>query len=395
MSVSPELLYTSHQTQWESYLSSDSSIETLLSAKCDQLLLSEEESNVVSGLEMLLSFCDSSLIRLLEVGSDEFVLRSNYVSNQLLLGRSLCRLVSAESSSWSAGFSLGYFDGMLFRSNGDVDVSHLSLAMKDRLLQASQRMVEVPSGEFMMGALKDDEDAYDAEKPRHKVRISRAFLLGKYAVTQVLYESIMGVNPSYFQGSTRPVECVSWCDAVLFCNKLSEKEGLESVYEIPEGLEAACKAQSKDNDDSVDDLSKRVKINLDANGYRLPTEAEWEYAARGNADYKYAGSNTLDEVGWYRDNSGRKTHPVGQKKANGFGLYDMSGNVWEWVWDRSRKYDGSSKTDPVGAVELSFRVDRGGSWDNYAFYARASFRYNSHPSYRYNYIGFRVLRVAE
>ena len=253
----------------------------------------------------------------------------------------------------------------------------------------------VPSVSFTMGALPNDGEARNNEKPRHQVTVSRDFLLGKYPVTQGLYQALMFNNPSHFKGENRPVEKVSWCDAVLFCNKLSELAGLTPAYDVPQELESACQAQSSHRDDKVNHLSKQVKLRKGSNGYRLPTEAEWEYACRGGEEHLYSGSNTLDELGWYHGNSGDETHPVGQKKANGFGLYDMSGNVWEWVWDRSRKYDGSSKTDPVGAVELSFRVDRGGSWDNYAFYARASFRYNSHPSYRYNYIGFRVLRVAE
>ena len=244
-------------------------------------------------------------------------------------------------------------------------------------------LVEIPSGEFMMGALPNDSSAGSSEKPRHKVRISRDFLIGKYAVTQALYESIMGENPSDFQGSMRPVENVSWCDAVLFCNKLSEKEGLESVYTLPEPFE-------NDND-----WSTKVKINLLANGYRLPTEAEWEYACRGGEEHLHSGSDNLDEVGWSNENSNGETHPVGQKKANGFGLYDMSGNVWEWVWDKYGKYSSSSKTDPVGAVESSYRVSRGGSWLLSARCARVSLRNNSAPSYRNLHFGFRVFRVAE
>ena len=141
--------------------------------------------------------------------------------------------------------------------------------------------------------------------------------------------------------------------------------------------------------------ANQVKFRPESNGYRLPTEAEWEYACRGGEEHLYSGSNTLDEVGWYRDNSERKTHPVGQKNANGFGLYDMSGNVDEWVWDKWGKYSSSSKTDPVGAVEPSNRVIRGGCWGDVAMSARASVRNCFHPSYRDGDVGFRVLRVAE
>ena len=127
----------------------------------------------------------------------------------------------------------------------------------------------------------------------------------------------------------------------------------------------------------------------------MPTEAEWEYAARGNQNYKYAGSNSIDNVGWYYENSGNKTHNVCGKGTNGFGLCDMSGNVWEWVWDKYGNYSSSSKTDPVGAVESSVRVVRGGSWGNVARNARVSRRSNVYPSSRDYDIGFRVFRVAE
>ena len=250
-------------------------------------------------------------------------------------------------------------------------------------VRVSHEMIYIPSGWFVMGALPNDGAARDSEKPCHKVKISRNFWLGKYPVTQALYQSVMGSNPSRFKGENLPVEKVSWCDAVLFCNKLSEKEGLTSAYDFPSSFQ---------NDSA---WANQVKFRPKSNGYRLPTEAEWEYACRGGEEHRYSGSNTLDEVGWHSGNSGRKTHPVGQKKANGFGLYDMSGNIWEWIWDRNGKYEGSSKTDPVGGVTSSSRVDRGGSWNRNAIVARASNRNFNHPSRRSSYIGFRVLRVAE
>ena len=231
-------------------------------------------------------------------------------------------------------------------------------------------MVVIPKGEFTMGALEDDGDAYSDEKPRHKVTLTRDFLMGKYPVTQALWESVMGSNPSGFKGANRPVECVSWFDVVSFCNKLSELEGLDPAYTIN---------------------GEKVTCNWTAKGYRLPTESEWEYSARAGESFKYAGSDNVDEVAWYDGNS-FETHPVGQKKPNGFGLYDMSGNVWEWVWDWRGSYSSDNGTDLVGPGSGSRRVTRGGSWVNGARDAGVSFRNDVAPTRRNAIWGFRLSR---
>ena len=191
----------------------------------------------------------------------------------------------------------------------------------------------------------------------------------------------MGGNPSRFKGANRPVERVSWFDAVHFANKLSELEGLESCYTIS-------------------------RINLDwsnrsCRGWRLPTEAEWEYAARGSESYKYAGSSSVDSVAWYNDNSGSKTHNVCGKPKNGYGLCDMSGNVYEWVWDWYDKdkslygshADRGTVRDPYGANSGSNRVGRGGSWGNDARGARVSLRKDGSPGSEGNGLGFRLGRT--
>ena len=154
-------------------------------------------------------------------------------------------------------------------------------------------------------------------------------------VTQKIYTIVMGENPSNNKGDDNPVEKVSWYDAIYFCNKLSEKFGFTPVYAVDGKTDVATWNYTPHNNDSI---RGKVTQNTKANGFRLPTKKEWEYAARGGQNYQYSGSNNFYEVGWGLENSGDKTHPVAQKKANGYGLYDMNGNVWEWCWDVARDY---------------------------------------------------------
>ena len=242
--------------------------------------------------------------------------------------------------------------------------------------------VGISSGSFKMGALESDRTASDRSQPQHEVTISKGFWLSKYPVTQALYTSVMGRNPSAFKGASHPVEGVSWCDAILFCNRLSELEGLKPCYVLPEIF---------DDDNS---RSKKIKWDHSANGYRLPTEAEWEYSARGGESFSFAGSDHIDEVAWYSGNSGYQSQPVGQKKANGYGLYDMTGNVSEWVWDSDlRPYMQNSIADPIYVKTSShLRVRRGGGWDTLEGGARIHYRIGNEASYRSSSQGFRILR---
>jgi len=253
----------------------------------------------------------------------------------------------------------------------EIDIKKSNLSFEQ-----IKEMIFVGGGTFRMGSNNGDDD----EKPVHSVTLSD-FFIGKYEVTQGLWKSVTGNNPSRFTGDDNlPVENLSWYDAVEFCNKLSEKEGLQKVY-----------SGSGDN----------ITMNMNANGYRLPTEAEWEYAARGGSlskGYEYSGSNNTDDVAWYWDNSGRKsgrkTHPVGQKQPNELGIYDMSGNVLEWCWDWYGSYGSDSQTNPTGPSSGSFRVGRGGSWRSNAGRLRPANRfYDLFPDDRDNNLGFRLLRT--
>ncbi|MBW7873668.1 MAG: SUMF1/EgtB/PvdO family nonheme iron enzyme [Ignavibacteriales bacterium] len=240
---------------------------------------------------------------------------------------------------------------------------------------APEGMVFVEGGTFTMGCTSEQgDDCYYWEKPVHQVTMSD-FYIGKYEVTQELWVSVMGSNPSDFKGSKLPVERVSWYEAVEFCNRLSDKEGLQRAYS-GSGANITC--------------------DFNANGYRLPTEAEWEYAARGGKqtkNYKYSGSDNTGAVAWYGDNSGDKTHEVGLKQPNEIGIYDMSGNVWEWCWDWYGDYTSPSQTNPKGPSSGTSRVLRGGSWGNDARRCRVASRGNLLPDIRYSNNGFRLART--
>jgi formylglycine-generating enzyme required for sulfatase activity len=229
-------------------------------------------------------------------------------------------------------------------------------------------MVWIPAGTFRMGS---NSTRYWGAQPAHRVTLSAGFYMGKHEVTQREYDEVMGTNPSYFKGPNLPVESVSWFDAVEYCNKRSQREGLTPAYTI-----------------SGDGDSKTVTWNRNANGYRLPTEAEWEYACRAGA----ANVNISGRTGWYSANSGYKTQPVGQKSANAWGLHDMLGNVWEWCWDWYGSYASGKQTDPTGAASGSNRVLRGGGWGHSSGYATSANRYNYGPNYRDGNNGFRLVR---
>ncbi|MDD4497023.1 MAG: formylglycine-generating enzyme family protein [Methanosarcinaceae archaeon] len=214
--------------------------------------------------------------------------------------------------------------------------------------------VKVPSGEFMMGS-----NEYDWQKPVHKVTIRTSFYLGKYPVTQKQWKAVMGDNPSIFKGDDNPVENVSWDDAQKFIKKLNEMEGKDE--------------------------------------YCLPSEAEWEYACRAGTTTRYYfgdDDSKLKDYAWYGENSGSKTHSVGQKKPNPWGFYDMHGNIWEWCQDRWHDdYDGAPSDGSVWeSGSSSDRVFRGGCWYYYARNCRSAIRNYDVPGYRVDYLGFRVLR---
>ena len=231
---------------------------------------------------------------------------------------------------------------------------NITIPVKDGI---SIDMVRVEAGTFTMGATAEMENPFDYEKPTHRVTLTNDYYIGKYEVTQALWQAVMGNNPSNFKGDNLPVEKVSWDDCQEFISKLNRITGKT---------------------------------------FRLPTEAEWEYAARGgnkSRGYQYSGSNNLLDVAWFRDNSGSKTHAVGTKQPNELGIYDMSGNVDEWCqdWYWYGAYSSSSQVNPTGANSGSYRVCRGGSWGCIARICRSSYRYCGTPVSRYTFLGLRLV----
>ena len=232
-----------------------------------------------------------------------------------------------------------------------VSNNTISIPVKDGI---SIEMVRVEAGTFTMGATPEMKNPYDNEKPTHQVTLTNDYYIGKYEVTQALWQAVMGNNPSYFKGDDLPVD-VSWDDCQEFISKLN---------------------------------------NITGKKFRLPTEAEWEFAARGgnkNRDYLYSGSNNISDVAWYDANSGNKTHDIGSKQANELGIYDMSGNVCEWCQDWFGSYSSSSQVNPKGSNSGSYRVIRGGSWSNTASGCRSSHRYGYPPGGRYGFVGLRLV----
>lgn len=253
------------------------------------------------------------------------------------------------------------------------------------LKEINLEMVKCPAGSFMMGSPRDEyirtsvlwDEFIDHKKlfgfgyneKLHHITLTKPFYIGRYEVTQEQYSSLMGKNPSKFVGANNPVEQVSYNDAKDFCDKLN----LKYLKILPQGYK-----------------------------FDLPTEAQWEYACRaGTSTSLNLGENitseesckNLDKLGWYNGNSDKKTHPVGLKKPNAWGIYDMHGNVWEWCRDWYDEYPEKDIQDPTGANSGSLRVDRGGGWLNFALGCRSANRSFNNPSGRSNDLGFRVALV--
>jgi formylglycine-generating enzyme required for sulfatase activity len=254
----------------------------------------------------------------------------------------------------------------------------------------------IPPGVFTMGSPESDPRRDDDEGPQRSVTLS-GFWLMEHEVTQEQFERVMGRNPSQFKDGAewrrRPVERVTWFDAVEFCNALT---AAMNAANPGLNLQPCYRIERIERDYEGRITSAEVEWIAGSNGFRLPTEAEWEYACRAGTHTAYSFGDDPQQLGdhaWFRDNGGGRPHAVKGKRANAWGLYDMHGNVWEWCWDRYGRYEGGAAIDPQGPQTGADRVLRGGSWGFSSIYCRASYRSDFAPGFVFVDLGFRAART--
>lgn len=373
----------------------DMNIDSILQEKFVLLVQDKSKEGVSSCTNMLLSFGDEAICEVLQEKEGQILLRDDLNFEHPYLWFEEIMMHCEESPIWNALVEKGAFGTMsnlLFRHLKKEDLSE-RVEQQQFMWGELQRMHLIPKGMFMMGALPDDKAYLTLETPRHTVIMNTGFRMGKYPVTEKLYADVMG-NREETTSPFTPINKVSWWDAIIFCNRLSAREDLEPVYSIPPSVHKAYAEQKGDRCYELDAQSNQVEWKREADGYRLPTEAEWEYAARGGEQYLYAGSDGPNDVAWYTNNCSWRRKTVGEKNGNGFGLYDMSGHVWEWIWDSAfRQYTSTAQCDPIYTDESTgYRVVRGGCWTRNAESTRLSNRSSFMSSTRELSVGFRIAR---
>ncbi len=285
----------------------------------------------------------------------------------------------------AAALAAGLTFGAVYRTGSFLKIAHFP-----------DNFAYCPPGTFQMGS-PTDEMCRQTDETLHTVTLTKGFMIQKTEVTQAQWTAVFGTNPSHFAGDDKPVEFVSWFDACIYCNRISTAQGLTPCYYEDESYTTAF-------DGTPPVTSGTVYWDQSANGYRLPTEAEWEYACRAGttSPYNSGDDNTscnedpnLDPLAWYYFNSSLETHDVAQKEANSLGLFDMHGNVWEWCWDYYGEYPAEPVVDPTGAEFDYCRVQRGAGWSHYASACRSAFRLRNPPSSRSNDRGLRPVREIE
>ena len=348
-----------------------------------QLLMSEDAENVVTGIQLLMTlnealYYDAVCSLFVEETSGNWLLKEGLDCKQpLFLILQLIRMTKEgeEHELYQAG-KAGYFRKISLLLAEATDFFELDPSSREQILNDVKEMISIPAGDFYMGKLPQDNNDHGDETPRRLISLEQDFLVMKYPVTQALVSSLLDYNPSVICGATLPMDNLNWMDCIHLANRLSEQDGFDIVYDVKGHM---------------------VHMNMKSNGYRLLTEAEWEYVARAQEYHLYSGSNDLDIVGWFYDNfdadSEQYLKPVGTKQPNAFGIYDMSGNIFEWVWDRYGGYTPKNSKNPTGPKKGSYRVLRGGFWNNKKWSSRVSSRFFFEPTKRKNRFGFRLCRV--
>ena len=305
-----------------------------------------------------------------------------------------CDGYKAYKAAYPSGKYISQANAEIARLCGNTNITGFSNYTETKS-GVSFDMVAVKGSTFTMGSPNSEVDR-SSDETQHQVTLSD-YYMATTEVSQALWQSVMGSNPSNFKGNDLPVEQISWYDAIEFCNALSLKAGLQPYYSIDKNK------KDPNNSNSSDNIKWTVSLNKEANGYRLPTESEWEYAARAGTSTPFAfGNNITTSQANYNGNypyNGNakgeyrgKTVAVKSFEPNAWGLYQMHGNVWEWCWDWKGTYPSELQTNPFGDISGSYRLLRGGSWGNDADYCRVADRGDDSPSFRGNRFGFRLSR---
>ena len=326
-----------------------------------QALLESSDPGIIQQLLlMLLSFGEEALCMLFYLEDNQVKLSPSVRHHRERWEQEILAIVSQEHSLWRPLFLEDAFWMMEFRGLRTKDLSDLSQRQLSKFIDESLRSIPVSSGSFLMGAHPDENTEYRNVPTPSTEEVHRNFALGMYPVTQGLYEYIMGTCPSFFRGLCCPVENLSFGEALIFCNRLSQHHGKDPAYAFPSNWVEQTHRSYDSLSPIAAVLSKGIRVFPEANGYRLPNAIQWEYAARAGEHSVYAGSATASDVAWYQEICRGMTQPVGSKKPNAWGFYDMCGNVSEWV-DKEPEFfleDGEEDYIPNRFV----RESRGGAW---------------------------------
>ena len=362
--------FISLQSKW-AHTTQQYDIESLLHQKMPILWTDTSQEGIHSAWHLLLSFGSEAICFVLQEEKGQLQLRHDIPNEAKQLWQRNIIIHVSTDELWNALYKNEAFSLMEEAVLESTPWEELNTMLQDKVLKKSLSMVDIPTGSFIMGAEHDDEEAFDNESPPHLVHIHNPFSVGKYPVTQGLYQHITKTAPSFFVGALRPVESISWMDAIQFCILLNQQQGMEAVYEADpfQDNESWCSS---------------IVFHPERKGFALLSEAQWEYVAKAGTEFSFSGGIDIHEVAWWEENSNGCTHAIGQKRPNPWGIHDMTGNVGEWVWD-SFQYYQSIATEPSHK-----HVVRGGSFYEFSATLRNSARSAYPPSTKSELIGFRL-----